>query len=80
MQALFVKLIILFLLSALAGCTGVSGAGGNVDQLKNEVLSSACDENLRRYLENRINKLKRTLSERQLIKNLQDMKEDMKCD
>lgn len=74
MQVLFVKLIVLFLLSTLAGCASV-----NVDQLTNEVLSSACNEELRRYLENRINKLKRTLSEKQLIKNLQDMKEDMKC-
>ena len=78
MQALFVKLIALFLLSALAGCSGVS-SGGNVDQLQNEVLSSACDDVIRNDLEIRIHNLKRTLNEKQLIKNLRDMKEDMKC-
>ena len=80
LKGLSMKLTVLLFLFALAGCNGASDTGGNIDQLKNEVLNSACDDNLRRYLEDRINKLRRSLSEKQLIKNLKDMKEDMRCD
>lgn len=72
------KIIVSLFLFALVGCNTASQPV-NVAQLKQEILNSACDEDLRIFLENRINKLERTLNERQLIKNLQDIKSDLKC-
>ena len=79
MRDLFMKTIVLISFFALAGCTNPSHTT-NIDQLKQEILSSACDEELRRFLADRINKLEKTLNERQLIKNLNDIRDDINCD
>ena len=75
----FMKRIVLLFLLALVGCVN-SSYTTNISQLKQEILSSACDEELRRYLADRINKLGRTLNERQLIKNLNDIRDDINCE
>ena len=72
------KSIIFIFLLFLTACSN-PGYSTNIDQLKQEILSSACDEELRRFLADRINKLERTLSERQLIKNLNDIRNDLNC-
>ena len=78
-RSLFMKIIVLISLLALAGCTN-PGHITNINQLKQEILSSACDEELRRFLADRINKLEKTLNKRQLIKNLNDIRNDINCD
>ena len=74
------KIIIFLFLLALAGCANSSDTTNNTDQLKQDILSSACDEELRSFLADRINKLEKTLTKRQLIKNLNDIKDDINCD
>lgn len=73
-----------FLIIILSGCSNESQ---NIDQLTNEVLSSAssCDEGYERYLQEQINgqrsALQRgSLTEQQMIKSLQNMKQKIKCD
>ena len=70
------KLTALLFLTALAGC------GPSIKQLKQDISNSACDEELRRFLADRVRKLERTktLTKRQLIKNLQDIRDDINCD
>ena len=89
MRGLSMKIIVFLFLLALAGCTNSGDTTNNTnsgdtinntDQLKQDILSSACDEELRKYLTDRINKLEKTLTEKQLIKNLNDIKSDIKCD
>ncbi len=72
-------IVFLFFLLTLASCTKPHYTT-NIDQLKQDILNSACDEELRRYLADRINKLEKTLIEKQLIKNLNDIRDDINCD
>lgn len=86
-MAYFIKFIILsfcFITLVSCGTSGnQSGSPNNtdtsVDQLRKEVLDAACDEALRKDLEDRINKQYKHLSEAQMIKSLQNMKKDIKC-
>lgn len=76
---IFIKLSF-FLTVILVGCNRVGNGNQSIDQLKSEVLSLACDDNFRRYLEYQINSQRAILTERQMIKSLQNMKKDIKCD
>ena len=77
----FMKFIIsLFCNMILTACQPVPS--GNVEQLKQEVLNqvSDCgDESLRRSVEDRINRQSQHLSETQMIRSLQNMKQDIRC-
>ena len=51
----------------------------NVDQLKQEVLDSACDAVIRADYEKEIEKQRGKLSQDQLRKSLENMKRNIKC-
>ena len=66
------------LIIILAGCSpGLNNQ--NVDQLINEVLSFACDNSYRAYLQKQIQNQRAILTDQQMIKSLQNMKQDIKC-
>ena len=75
------KLFLTTILSVvvLFGCTQGSQNSGNLEQLRREVLDSACDEDIRKNLENVINKQMKLLSEEQMRRSLQNMKKNMRC-
>ena len=75
------KLFLTTILSVvvLFGCTQGGQNSGNLEQLRREVLDSACDEDIRKNLENVINKQMKLLSEEQMRRSLQNMKKNMRC-
>ena len=76
---LYMKLIVVFFLLLMTAWACTGGGVASVAQLQREVLDSACDEELRKDLENRINRQKPHLTEAQMIQSLKNMKQDIRC-
>lgn len=76
-KLLIMRIFVLIFLFSFWACSPYTT---DVNQLKQDILNSACDEELRRFLSDRINKLERSLSRDQLIKNLNDIRSDLNCD
>ena len=72
------KLIALLVLFSLFSCNPSHTT--DIAQLKQDILNKACDAELRQYLSDRIKKLELALTQNQLIKNLNDIRDDLNCE
>ena len=68
-----------FLLFACGLPAGDVSTGQSIEQLKSEVLSSACDEETKRGYEEEIERQSEDLSDSQLRRLLIEMKNNIRC-